>query len=184
MSASTLTLVDFLKLPETRPANEFIDGKVVQKVSPKLRHSWLEWSLTAALNKHAGRRSLGMAAPELRCTFAGRSLVFDISYFRSDRVAYGPDGELVDDVFLPPDLAVEILSPGQGPRVADEKLRFSIRNGVRLGWLIDPYRRRIKVFEPGKRPRVLGDDESLLGGDVVPGFRVAVKTVFGWLRKD
>jgi Uma2 family endonuclease len=184
MSASTLTLLDFLKLPETRPANEYINGRVVQKVSPKFRHSWLEGLLSERLNKHAGRRALGMAAPGLRCTFAGRSLVFDVSYFRADRVAYGPDGELVDDVFLPPDLAVEILSPGQGPRAAEEKLLFSLRNGVRLGWLIDPYRRRIKVFEPGKRPRVLDDDESLEGGEVVPGFRVAVKTVFGWLRKS
>jgi Uma2 family endonuclease len=43
-------------------------------------------------------------------------------------------------------------------------------NGVRLGWLIDPYARRVEVYRPGQEPEVV-DDPSTLGADPeLPGF--------------
>src|SRR5262245_41466218 len=167
-----MTLVEFLKLPETEPACEFIDGRSVPKVSPKARHSRLQGMLVQALDDHASAGQVGSAFPELRCTFSGRSYVFDISYFRSDRIAYGPDGELVDDVFLPPDLAVEILSPGQSPRSTELKLSWSVRHGVRMGWLIDPIRQKVRVFLRGSGATTLDPGGALEGADVLPGFRL------------
>jgi len=184
VAVQPISLVEFLQLPETEPTSEYIDGKVVRKMSPKARHSRLQWLITQALNNHVRCLQLGEAFPELRCTFAGRSHVYDIAYFRADRIAYGPDGQLVDDVFLPPDLAVEILSPGQSSRGAEDKLRWSVRHGVRLGAFIDPYRYRVRLFEPGARTRTLAEKDSLDGKQVIPGFRLAVKTIFGWLRRE
>jgi Uma2 family endonuclease len=177
-------LVQFLKRPETRPASEYIDGKVVRRVSPKYRHSRLQINFADAVNDFAQPKKIGEAVPELRCTFAGRSYVFDIAYFRADRIAYGPDGELLDDVFLAPDLAVEIRSPEQSARSLDSKLRFCAQHGVRLGWLVDPVRRTVTVFGPGARPKRLEGDDMLDGGDVLPGFKLSVQTIFGWLRRE
>jgi Uma2 family endonuclease len=179
----TLTLVKFLKLPETRPAREFVNGRVVQKVSPKARHSRIQLMVAATVNNHARPKGLGLAFPELRCTFGGRSYVFDVSYFRTDRIAYGPDGELIDDVFLPPDLAVEIRSPGQTVRVAEDKLRWSIHHGVRLAWFIDPIRRRVRVFTPEGRAQLLDEKSVLDANDVIPEFQLPVHTVFDWLKR-
>jgi Uma2 family endonuclease len=109
----TVTLREFLRLPETKPAREYIAGKIVQKMSPKFKHSRTQSRLTETINHWVKAKNVGEALSELRCTFSGRSLVFDIAYFRSDRVAYGPDGFVLNDVFLPPDLAIEILSPEQ-----------------------------------------------------------------------
>jgi Uma2 family endonuclease len=184
IAEQTLTLVEFLKMPETEPAGEYIDGKVVQKVSPKFRHSRLQGRIAELINEFTGPQRLGEAVPELRCTFAGRSYVFDISYFRADRIAYGPDGELVDDVFLAPDLAIEIRSPEQSARSLESKLRFCVQHGVRLAWLIDPERRRVTVFRPGARPVRLGPEDVVDGGDVLPRFRLPVRTIFGWLRRS
>jgi Uma2 family endonuclease len=176
--------VQFLKRPETKPASEYIDGKVVRKVSPKFRHSWIQLQLANSINYFAQPPKLGLAAPELRCSFAGRSYVFDVSYFRADRVAYGPDGELVDDVFLAPDLAIEIRSPEQSARSLEAKLRFCVQRGVRLAWLIDPLRRTVTVFRPGSRPKRLSGDQLLDGSDVLPSFKLSVRTIFGWLRRE
>ncbi len=186
MSVGTrpLSLVEFLELPETEPASEYIDGRVVQKMSPKFQHSGLELELPSAVNAFARPRRLGLAVPELRCTFAGRSFVFDLAYFQTDRIAYGPDGQLLNDVFLAPDLAAEILSPGQSTRAVEARLRFAVKNGVRLGWLIDPQSRRAKVFRPGARPQTQSIGDSLDGNDVLPGFELPLKTVFGWLRRE
>ncbi len=180
----TLSLVQFLKRPETKPAREYVDGMVVSKVSPKYRHSRLQLHLTDTINDFAHPLKLGEAVPELRCTFAGRSYVFDISYFRLDRIAYGPDGELVDDVFLAPDFAIEIRSPDQSARGIEAKPRFCVQHGVRLAWLVDPLRRTVTVFRPGARPQRLAGNESLDGGDVLPGFTLSVQTIFGWLRRE
>jgi Uma2 family endonuclease len=90
-----MTLLRFLKLPETRPASEYVDGKIVKRMSPKFKHSRTQGRLTEKINRWAKPENVGEALPELRCTFAGKSLVFDNAYFRSDRVTYGLDGEVL-----------------------------------------------------------------------------------------
>jgi Uma2 family endonuclease len=178
-----MTLLQFLKLPETSPAREYVDGRIVQRMSPKFKHSRTQGGLTEAVNRWARPEKPGEAVPELRCTFGGRSLVFDVAYFRSDRIAYGPDGEVLNDVFLAPDLAVEIVSPEQSVRSGESRLQWCVRHGVQLAWLIDPERRRAKVFRPGARPLSLSGSDHLDGADVLPGFRLALATVFGWLKR-
>lgn len=181
--SKTLSLVEFLRRPETEPASEYIEGRVVPRMSPKLRHSWLQGDFAHAINQFARARMLGRAMPELRSTFAGRSLVFDVSFFRRDRIPIGPEGEPIDDVFLAPDLAIEILSPGQSVPAAEKRLLWAVKNGVRLAWLVDPKRRYVKVFRPSTRPLRLNGDDLLDGADVLPGFHLKVREVFDWLRQ-
>src|SRR5438105_1990138 len=73
-----LNLEQFLKLPEIKPALEFIDGRIVQKVSPTLPHSVLATDLPARINGHVRPRKLGRAFVELRCSFGGQSFVPDV----------------------------------------------------------------------------------------------------------
>ena len=86
-------LEDFLQMPETKPACEFIDGRIIQKVSPKAKHSLMQGNLITRINRKTQRKKVGLAFPELRCTFAGRSLVFDVSYFLWKRIPLDEDGE-------------------------------------------------------------------------------------------
>lgn len=76
----------------------------------------------------------------------------------------------------PPDLAVEVLSPTDDPG----PMRIKIFNYLKAGtvvWLVDPERKRVEVYAPGEA-RIVGIDGRLDGGDVLPGFELAVKTVF------
>ena len=90
-------------------------------------------------------------------------------------------GEYIDDVFLPPDLHVEIVSPDRHEKKNREKLAHSVENGCQLGWLIHPDRKTIDVYRPGRPPERLPDDGVLLGEPVLAGFRLPVAEVFGWL---
>jgi Uma2 family endonuclease len=74
-STKTLTLEEFLKLPETKPASEYINGKVVQKPMPQGKHSKIRGELVSAINAVAKTQRIAKAFPELRCTFGGRSIV-------------------------------------------------------------------------------------------------------------
>ena len=77
-----LTLEEFLELPERKPALEFADGTVTQKVAPKGRHSTLQGRFSDWINHFAVPRRLAYAFPELRTTFGGASYVPDISVYR------------------------------------------------------------------------------------------------------
>lgn len=76
-STKTLTLEEFLKLPETKPASEYINGKVVQKPMPQgkhRKHSQLQGKLVTAINQVVEGQKIALAFPGLRCTLVGAQL--------------------------------------------------------------------------------------------------------------
>lgn len=78
-----------------------------------------------------------------------------------------------------PDLAAEVVSPGDFRREVAEKIRDYLAAGTRLVWVIDPRRRTVTVHRPGADPRVLGPDDLLEGGDLLPGFALPVSRLVG-----
>lgn len=68
----SLTLAEFLQLPETKPASEYIDGQIIQKPMPRGKHSTIQGELAATINLAAKPQHIAWAFPELRCTFGGR----------------------------------------------------------------------------------------------------------------
>jgi Uma2 family endonuclease len=79
-----------------------------------------------------------------------------------------------------PDLAVEVLSPSN----THEEMRLKIVSYLDAGtllWLVDVGKRRVEVYTPGQPPKVLGIDDILDGGDVLPGFTLPLKEVFARL---
>jgi Uma2 family endonuclease len=74
----------------------------------------------------------------------------------------------------PPDLAVEIISPSDSAEEVHEKALSCLEAGVRLLWVVHPRGRTVTVYAPDRTARVLGND----GGDVVPGFRLSVQSIF------
>lgn len=66
-----LSLEEFLQLPETEPASEFIDGAITQKPMPQGKPSRLRLKFCNAVNNVAENRQIAMAFPKLRCNFWG-----------------------------------------------------------------------------------------------------------------
>ncbi|MEJ7639579.1 MAG: Uma2 family endonuclease [Singulisphaera sp.] len=81
-----MTLEDFLKLPEESPSLEFIDGRIEAKVSPQQKHGRIQVKLTSHINQFAEPHQIGLAFPELRCTFAGRSIVPDVVFLLREHI--------------------------------------------------------------------------------------------------
>ncbi len=178
-----MTLERFLRRRDIdeSPSAEFFQGRAVRKVSPQKKHSVLSGDLLGRFNRFALPARLGRAFIELRCTFAGESIVPDVVYLRAESIEFDKHGEMVDETRRPPDIHVEILSPRQSPRRSHEKILFSIEHGCGLGLLIAPKARTIDVYRPGREPERLADDGAIVGDPVLPGFRLPVAEVFGWL---
>lgn len=179
-----LTLEEFLRLPEEKPALEYFQGRVTQKVSPKGRHSILQYKAAEYVNRDAWPARIAFAFPELRATWGGASLVPDVAVYRWDRIPRDPDGEVADDFVEPPDVAIEILSPGQTIRGMDERCRWFVANGVTAAVAIHPRRRTATVYRPDGKVTTLRPGDVLDLDDIVPGLRLALDELFGALRFD
>jgi Uma2 family endonuclease len=179
-----MTLEEFLALSEIdeKPYLEFIDGKVEAKVSPQTKHSRIQSQLLRCLEDAAENGLVGLPLPELRCTFAGRSLVPDIAFLLHEHIELDPDGEYRDETLRPPDIHIEIVSPDQAVRKNRDRILFSIAHGCPLGWLIDPERKKVEVHRPGQPIQTLIGGGYIDGSPVLPGFRLAASELFGWLR--
>ena len=69
-----------------------------------------------------------------------------------------------------PDFVVELLSPSDSLKVAQEKMREYIDNGVRLGLLINRKSRQVEIYRQGKDVEVLESPATVSGEDVLNGF--------------
>jgi len=78
-----------------------------------------------------------------------------------------------------PDLAVEVLSPDDRPGYVREKVAEWLEAGARAVWVVDPRKRTVTVHDLGREPRTLGKGDMLRAGDVLPGFAIAVREIFG-----
>ncbi|MBD1881059.1 MULTISPECIES: Uma2 family endonuclease [unclassified Coleofasciculus] len=179
--SKSLTLEEFLKLPETKPAKEYINGEVIQKPMPKTRHSRVQGKLTGTINDVVEEQRIAYAFPELRCTFGGRSVVPDIAVLRWNRIEFDDDGEPVDDVLIAPDWTIEILSPEQSSNRVTGNILHCLKHGSRLGWLIDPSDRSVLIFLPNQQPELCQGSDRLAVLDGID-LELTAEQIFDWLR--
>lgn len=187
------TLEDFLAMPETKPASEFIAGSIEQKPMPQGQHSRLQLKLCDLINDVAEATEIAMALPELRCTFGDpvsaslplgkRSIVPDIAIFRWERIPFEPSGDIANAFELAPDWTIEILSPDQKDTKVIRNILHCLNHGTTLGWLIYPDDRIILAFPSNKSPVELSGSDRL---PVLPELDliVTVDDVFGLLRSQ
>ncbi|MEP0870894.1 Uma2 family endonuclease [Trichocoleus desertorum AS-A10] len=178
---TSITLEEFLVLPETNPASQYIDGEIIQKPMPKTRHSRLQGKLTDAINRVTEELRIAYAFPELRCTFAGRSIVPDIAVLRWEQIKFDENGEPVDDVLVAPAWTIEVLSPEQSSNRVTGNILHCLKQGCELGWLVDPGDRSILVFLPNQQPELHHGHDALTVLDGIE-LQLTAEQVFSWLK--
>jgi Uma2 family endonuclease len=180
-TSKSLTLEEFLQLPETKPASEFLAGEIIQKPMPKGRHSRIQGKLSNEINRVTEEQKIAYAFPELRCSFGNRSIVPDIAVFRWDNIPFLDNGEVPDRFSFPPNWVIEILSPEQKPNQVIGNILYCIENGSELGWLIDPDDQSILVFWRDRAPSLQQENDSL---PLLSGIELelTVDQLFSWLK--
>jgi Uma2 family endonuclease len=182
--AERMSLEEFLKLPETKPASELICGEVVRKPMPDDPHSAIQLFLGSLIRAFLLRAQLGKVRSEFRCIFGppGREQTFvpDLVYVSYQRRTRPDPGQRFFQRTAP-DLVIEVLFPDQNARRFLAKINFYLRHGVRLVWVIDPQDRVITIYRPDADSRDLRPGDTLDGEDVLPGFTVAVSDIFAEL---
>jgi Uma2 family endonuclease len=79
---------------------------------------------------------------------------------------------------IPPDLAVEVISPTDRRADIAQKQALYARAEVPVVWWVDPEARTVTVHKPGQAPKVLDESMMLDGGEILPGFSLPVEQIF------
>ena len=177
-----MTLEEFLDLPETRPASEYVDGQIIQKPMPQGKHSTIQTEFSTTINSMLKPKKVARAFSELRCTFGGRSTVPDVSVFTQGRIPRDGTGEVANVCLLAPDWTIEILSPDQSQTKVTKNILHCLNHGTQMGWLIDPDEQTIFVYRPKQQPEVFDEpDYSLPLPTFASELLLTVGIIFAWL---
>lgn len=178
----TITLQEFLQMPETEPSSEYIDGRIIQKPMPKGKHSVLQTQLATVINAALQPHQIAWAFSELRCTFGGRSTVPHVCVFTWSRIPCDENGEIADNINTYPDWTIEILSPEQSQTRVTKNILHCLQHGSQLGWLVDLDEQTVLVYHPPDQVKIFDQPTDRLP---VPSFgsnlQLTVGEMLSWL---
>ncbi|MBN1287174.1 MAG: Uma2 family endonuclease [Anaerolineae bacterium] len=162
---------------------ELIEGEMIEMAPTGDTHGVLSSFAGYMILRHVIERDLG-----------GDVTGAETGFILSDdpQTVCAPDAAYISQDRLPPmtgrfypiapDLAVEVVSPGEYAPQIRKKVDLYLQAGTRLVWVIYPDARLIDVYRPGAPTLTLKGEDKLDGGDVLPGFAVTAAAVFSRLR--
>ncbi|MCY3832315.1 MAG: Uma2 family endonuclease [Chloroflexi bacterium] len=162
---------------------ELINGDLIEMSPTNYPHGRLAGRLFRYFEDYAESRNLGEASVEAGFHPANdRSTLLapDVAFITRARL---PDPESFTLVGFMPDLAVEIKSPSNTMAELRRKSTIYLENGAQLVWLIDPMKRIAEICRLGEsgqlQTRTVGPDGKLSGEDLLPGFVLELRHLFG-----
>ena len=166
----------FLQHPTNKERRfELINGEIVERGELSMERGLILGNLATALHQYVQQNRLGRAGVSIDYCVPDDPYNYrtiDVS-FRSARDPIVTRG-CVQGM---PDFAAEIKTLDMAVAELREKARYYLANGTRMVWLVLPEQRIIEVYTPDDE-RILGENDTLSGGDVLPGFSLPVRDVF------
>lgn len=163
---------------------ELMDGELIIMQPAGGEHGWMSMGVGGSLWVWNRERQLGRVfdgqtgfrlTPELE---RGNVLSPDAAFVSWARLA-----EMMPDPkkfpLGAPDFTCEVLSPRDTYAYMERKREKYLAHGCRLLWIADPKRREVHVWTPAAgKLAVVGEDGTLDGDDVLPGFTLPVRRIF------
>ena len=177
--ARLITVEDLPYLPPDEDRWELVAGQLVREPPPGFEHGGISAAVGARLLAFVHEHRLGRVFGEAGYLLASDPDTVrapDASFVSTERLATA--GRRGPYLVGAPDLAVEVVSPGNTRHEVVQKVGEYLAAGARAVWVIDPRRRTVTVHRPGCDPFPLGAGETLDGNEILPGFRLPVSEIF------
>ena len=176
-----LTAGDLLRLYSQGVRGELIRGVLCETMAAGVEHGTIAMmTLGPVISQYVRSRRLGRVIG----SDSGVWLATDPDTVREPDIAYISAERLPLDVRtigyleVVPELVVEIVSPSDTQREVNDKTRMWLSYGVSIVWEIYPSERAVAVVGSEGPPVILNEDDTLDGGDVLPGFSCPVRDIF------
>ena len=180
-SSEPVTAEELLALPDDGFCYELLRGTLRKMAPAGGRHGFLASEIGAELRNHVKSNGLG----RVFAAETGFLLASDPDTVRTPDAAF-VCSERVEEVgsvegYWPgaPDLAAEVISPNDRYTEVEAKIMEWLDAGTRMVVVLDPRRRAVTVYRSRDDIAVLTTDDVLRGGEVVPGWSVPVRDLFG-----
>ncbi len=173
------TVEDVVRLNDHEKRHcELIDGVLLEKTTGAWE-SLIAGQIVTLLNLYLANNKLGLAF-----TTDGMMQIMP-DQVRIPDAAFVSWANLENSGFpeeaaplMAPDLAVEVISPGNTQREMERKLEEYFEAGVRLVWYVEPREKKVTVYTRPDAAVVLGETDQLTGGEVLPGLVIELKELF------
>jgi len=175
----SMTAEELFDLPDDGWRHALVRGELQRMTPAGFRHGAVIMNVAAPLSHHVKARLGVVCGAETGFVLARNPdtvLAPDVAFVRRERIP--ASGLPVAFWEGPPDLAVEVTSPGDTRPEVAEKVASWLAAGTRVVWVVDPGRGSVVVHEPGATPRRLAASDVLDGAPLFPGFRLPVADVF------
>ena len=175
-----LTADDLMRLYSEGVRGELIRGVLCETMAVGGEHGEIVMNLGGEVRNFIKPRRLGRLAG----SDAGVWLERDPDTVREPDLAFISSQKIPLNVRNPgyyevvPDLVVEVVSPSNTRVEINDKVQMWLRNGVRLAWAVYPDTRTVDVHPEDGPVFTLTEDDTLDGGDVLPGFTCPVREIF------
>ena len=175
-----VTADELFRMPDDGCRYALVRGELQRMTPAGFDHGAVIMNLAAPLAQHVKTGRLGVVCGAETGFVLARGpdtvLAPDIAFVRRERIpAAGRPRTFWDG---PPDLAVEVRSPGDSRREVAEKVAAWLASGVLAVWVADPSDASVTIHEHHEAPRRLGESDTLDGAPLLPGFRVPVAEIF------
>ena len=175
-----VTAEELLDMPDDGFRYELVRGELRKMAPAGARPGRSAGKVARPLMNHVAANNLG----EVYIAEAGFLLATDPDNVRAPDIAFVSRERFegvgdVDSFFPgPPDLAVEVIAPSDRYTEVTEKVEDWLAAGTRMVAVVDGRRRVATVHLPGKESVTLSEQDTLHGGDVVPGWSLPVADIF------
>lgn len=179
-STALMTAEELMQLPDSPFRHELINGELITMPLPKAPHGRAAMRLGAPLAQFVWDHDLGE--------------VYDHSGFQltvNPDTVLGPDIAFISKQRLneinevegywqgPPDLAVEVLSPGDRPGKVNKKISRWLESGTKQVWIVDRKHRKVTVYRSESDTTTFSGSDHLESQDLFPGFQIPLDRIFG-----
>ncbi|RKU08181.1 hypothetical protein C6501_16655 [Candidatus Poribacteria bacterium] len=173
VKSTTMTLNEFLE--NDVEGYEYIKGELVQMPDASRRHGEVNMNVIHHLYSYVRQHKLGRMYPADTSFKVGeRVLKPDVAFVSTERLTGDDDKGLP----IPPDLAIEVVSPSDIQSRILDKVRAYLDAGTRCVWVVEPTLKTVTVYKSETDIKTLTREDTLTGDDVVPGFSCPVELLF------
>lgn len=170
---NSITLEEFLE--NDFEGYEYVKGELVPMSPPSMEHGEISVNIIIPLGSYVRENKLGrLYTAETTFQLEDRMVKPDVAFVSTDRL---PENRRKGSP-VPPDLAIEIVSPTDKHYDVTEKALAYLKSGTRLVWVIEPVAKTVMVYRSETDFTLLTFEDTLTGEDVVEGFTCPVAQLF------